>query len=445
MRILSFTAGAASMYCGSCLRDNALAGELMRQGHAVVLMPLYTPTRTDEKNVSEKRVFLGGISIYLEQKLSLFRHTPKFLDRLWDLPGVISLFAGRGVTVDPGQLGALTVSMLEGVAGHQHKEIANLARWLRDEPKFDIVSLPFTLLISLAKPLREAVGCPIVCNLQGEELFLDGLTEPWRSRAIDLIRSQVGDVDGFIAVSHYQARHMTSYLGIAPERIQVVPLGINLDGYRLIARERRTPRRIGYFARVAPEKGLDLLAEAYCLLRKRTDVGPCVFEAAGYIAPEQRGYLAGVKQRFEKAGLTDEFHYHGELDREAKLRFLQSLDVLSLPATYDEPKGFPVLEAMANGVPVVQPRRGAFPEMVETTGGGLLVDPDSPEALATGLAAVLNDHELAARLGRAGYEGVRQHYSIELSAERTLAAYSTIRLGSISGNGGSGVLLDSHK
>jgi glycosyltransferase involved in cell wall biosynthesis len=426
MRILSLTAGAANMYCGSCLRDNALAAELLRQGHDVVLMPLYTPTRTDETNVSQNRVFLGGISIYLEQKVSLFRRTPKLLDRLWDLPGVISLFAGRGVTVDPAQLGALMVSMLEGVSGHQRKEIENLAAWLRHEPEFDVVSLPFTLLISLAKPLREAARCPVVCSLQGEELCLDGLVEPWRSRALELIRSQVNDVDGFIAVSRYQARHMTGYLGIPAERIQVVPLGINLDGHRFVPRQRRSPWRAGYFGRIAPEKGLDLLAEAYCLLRRREDVGPCVLEAAGYMAPEQRGYLAAVEQRLEKAGLRGEFRYHGELDRAGKLRFLQSMDVLSLPATYDEPKGLPVLEAMANGVPVVQPRRGAFPEMIEHTGGGLLVDPDSPAALAEGLAAVLVDPALAMSLGQAGFNGVRQHYNVALMAERTVVACSAI-------------------
>ncbi|NOT60097.1 MAG: glycosyltransferase family 1 protein, partial [Acidobacteria bacterium] len=64
MRILYFTAGAAGMYCGSCLRDNALATELMRQGHDVTLVPLYTPTLTDEPNVSQEKVLFGGISVY---------------------------------------------------------------------------------------------------------------------------------------------------------------------------------------------------------------------------------------------------------------------------------------------------------------------------------------------------------------------------------------------
>ena len=87
MKITYITAGAGGMYCGSCIRDNALATALTRKGHDVTLLPLYTPTRTDEENVSQQRVFFGGISVYLEQYVSLFRKTPWLLDRLWSRRG----------------------------------------------------------------------------------------------------------------------------------------------------------------------------------------------------------------------------------------------------------------------------------------------------------------------------------------------------------------------
>ena len=97
MRILSITAGAAGMYCGSCLRDNALAIELMARGHEVTLVPVYTPTLTDDDNVSRRDVLFGGISVYLQQHSSIFRRVPRFLDRLWDSPRLIGAFAGRGM------------------------------------------------------------------------------------------------------------------------------------------------------------------------------------------------------------------------------------------------------------------------------------------------------------------------------------------------------------
>ena len=123
MRITYITAGAGEMYCGSCIRDNALAAELIASGHDVELLPMYVPTLTDEENVSANRVFYGGISVYLEQYLSIFRHTPWLLDRLWESPWLLRTVAGRGVQTRPERLGDLTVSVLEGHHGNQAKEI----------------------------------------------------------------------------------------------------------------------------------------------------------------------------------------------------------------------------------------------------------------------------------------------------------------------------------
>ena len=201
MKILAITAGAANMYCGSCLRDNALAAELMAQGHDVVLVPLYTPTLTDEPNVSRKRVFFGGISVYLEQHVAPLRYTPAWLDGLWDSWPVLKAASRRSIAVSPRRLGELTISMLRGEEGRQRKEFHKLVHWLNSEPAPDVVSLPNSLLIGLARPLKEALGRPVCCTLQGEDLFLEGLGEQWRTQAHELIRAQVDHVDAFVAVS----------------------------------------------------------------------------------------------------------------------------------------------------------------------------------------------------------------------------------------------------
>src|SRR5262245_47008225 len=142
MRILSLTAGAATMYCGSCLRDNALAAELIRQGHDVTLLPFYTPTLTDEENVSrEEQVFFGGISVYLEQHMPWFR-TPRLLDRLLDAPSVIKAFTSGSIAVDPKQLGAMTVSTLRGTDGNQRKETEKLIEFVKGEPLPEVINVP---------------------------------------------------------------------------------------------------------------------------------------------------------------------------------------------------------------------------------------------------------------------------------------------------------------
>lgn len=416
MKLLVLTAGAADMYCGSCLRDNALAAALMARGHEVVLMPIYTPTTTDEANVSQSRVFFGGISVYLEQNVPLFRHTPALLDRIWDSNAVLKMASKRQIRIDPTFLGEMTVSMLKGAEGYQRKEVDKLIRFLKHESTFDIASLPFALLIGLAKPLKQALGCPIVCTLQGEDLFLDQLHEPWKTQARELIRQAVPHVDHFIAVSEYYAKFMSQYVGIPGDRITVVPLGINTKGHEPASLRTEPPFTIGYFARIAPEKGLHVLCDAYHRLRHRPGVPDTRLVAGGYLLEEHREYLVGCQRRMRDWGLDGQFTYAGAPDRAGKIALLRSFDIFSVPTTYADPKGLFLLEAMANGLPVVQPRHGAFPEIIARTGGGVMVAPEEPDALADALNSLLRDRDRAAAFGAAGAAGVRAHYTVDQMA-----------------------------
>ncbi|HYO99036.1 MAG TPA: glycosyltransferase family 4 protein [Pyrinomonadaceae bacterium] len=434
MKILYLTAGAANMYCGSCLRDNALATELIRQGHDVMLLPVYTPTLTDERNVSRTdKILFGGISVYLQQHASLFRRTPWLVDKLWDSTAALKLAARRSIAVNPKLLGELTVSMLRGEDGRQRKEFDKMAHWLREQETPDVVTLPNSLLLGLARPIKQALSRPVVCTLQGEDLFLDGLDDSYRRTSLELIRASVEHVDAFVAVSESYAAFMSEHLQIPATKMRVVPLGINLDDYeardvkKTAAQTGADVFTIGYFARVAPEKGLHVLCEAYRRLREHADVGEARLEAAGYLAPDHEEYLRGIERQMKEWGLGAEFHYRGALGREEKIAFLRNSDVLSVPATYDEPKGISLLEAMACGVPVVQPRRGGFTEVVERTQGGLLVEPDDAGALAAGIYELWKNPARRAELGERGARGVREHYSVARMAERALEVYRQVK------------------
>jgi glycosyltransferase involved in cell wall biosynthesis len=420
VRILQLTAGAAGMYCGTCLRDNSLAAALMKLGHDVTLLPLYTPTLTDEANVSNEKIFFGGISVYLEQNYALFRKTPWLLDKLWDSKAALKMAAKSTIPVDPHFLGEMTVSMLQVEHGRLDKELKKMLQWLEAEPRPDIVNLPYTLLIGLAAPLKKLLERPVCCTLQGEDLFLEGLQEPYKTRALDLIRENIPYIDCFLAVSEYYAEFMCRYLGIPEHKMEVAPLGVSTDGYRAGPSAANAKPRVGYFARIAPEKGLHILAEALKIVK---DSGfDCSFEAAGYMAPEQKVYLSGIEKHLKEHGV--EFRYHGALDRPQKIAYLESLDVLSTPTVYADPKGMFVLEAMAAGVPVVQPDHGAFPEIIRKTGGGLLVGPENPQSLADGLLRILRDRELRADLARRAYSGVREHYRVDAMAQRTVEIFA---------------------
>jgi glycosyltransferase involved in cell wall biosynthesis len=339
---------------------------------------------------------------------------------------MLQLASRRSISTSPKMLGELTVSMLKGEAGFQNKEILKLTEWLSHESAPDIVSLPYTLLLGMAKPIKEALRRPIVCTLQGEDLFLEGLQEPYQSEAKDLIRANLKHIDAFISVSEYYADFMPGYLGIPADKIRVVPLGINLQGYEMRKREPEQPFTVGFFARIAPEKGLHVLAEAYRILRQNKRLPNARLEAAGYLAPEHKGYLNDIERDMKQEGLDGEFNYRGALDRDQKIAFLRKLDVLSVPATYDEPKGMFLLEAMACGVAVVQPRRGGFTEILEKTDGGLLVEADNPKSLADGILRLSKDPSLAEKLGQNGFQKVREHYSVAQMADRALEVYEDV-------------------
>ena len=430
MRITSITAGASGMYCGSCIRDNALAAALTRRGHEVTLLPLYTPTRTDEENVSQKRVFFSGISVYLEEYVSLFRWTPWLLDRLWESPWLLRLVSGRMKT-DPGQLGGLTVSMLEGTHGHQRKEFDKLVHWLRDQPRPDVIDISNSMLIGIAEPLKEALGCPVNCTLQGENIFLSHLPEPYRSRAVALIREQVAHVDSFVAVSDYYAGCMSRYLEVPGAKMHVVPLGVDVDRFRPGDDAPGGPLTIGYFGRIAPEKGIHRLCDAFATLRGRGEIDGCRVELAGYLGPEHADYWRKIESGIGDRDLSADIHYRGELELGDKVAFMQGLDLFVVPAEYDDPKGLSLIEAMACGVPVVAPRRGTYTELVERTGGGVLVEPEDDGALEQTLAALAADPERRSELGRRAAEGVRTRYSTDEMTTRALDVYARLTAGAV--------------
>lgn len=424
MRIAYITAGAAGMYCGSCMHDNTLAAALLAAGHDVLLVPTYTPIRTDEPDMSQRRIFFGGINVYLQQKLALFRHTPWTLDRVLDAPGLLRWVSRFAVKTQAQELAELTLSMLRGKQGHQSKEVDKLVQWLATDVRPEIVNVTAMLLGGMVPELKRRLGVPVLITLQGDDIFLDSLPEPYRAEALGLIHDFCGLIDGFLATSAYYADYMADYFRIKREHIHVVYPGLNLAGHG--GRRASAPNgvcTIGYFARICPEKGLHVLAEAFRLLQQTPGVPPCRLRVAGWLGENNRPYFEDIKRRIREWGLEERFAYEEAPDHASKVRFLQSLDVLSVPTTYREPKGLYVLEAWANGVPVVQPRHGSFPELIEATGGGLLVKPDDPDDLARGLRQLLQNQAHREELGRKGREAVHSRFQAARMAQETVAVY----------------------
>lgn len=429
MKIAYLAAGAANMYCGSCLHDNTLATALLKSGADVVLVPTYTPMRLDEPSVSQSRVLFGGINLYLQEKFSLFRYTPRFVDRLFDASWLLRWIGKLDFSVDASQLGSLTISMLEGEQGHVRKEVFKLVEFLAEHIQPQIVHLTNALLVGMVHEIKQQLGVPVVCSLSGEDIFFDKLTPRFRNRAQQLMRERAAEVDHFVALNRYYADVMCDYLQLDPGRVSVIPHGLKLDGHAP-----RRPRldgelRIGYLARVCRDKGLHNLVEAFALLARDSSLPPVRLVAAGYLGAADRPYLQQVEQRIAAAGLQDRFEYRGELSREEKLAFLQSLDVFCVPTEYRESKGLSILEALANGVPVVQPAHGSFVELVTDSGGGLLFTPGDHHDLADKLRQLIRAPDEAAALGARGRASILERYNDAVMARRTLELYRQVLAG----------------
>jgi glycosyltransferase involved in cell wall biosynthesis len=424
MRIAYLAAGAAGMYCGACLHDNTLAAALLAAGEDVLLVPTYTPLRTDEASVSLDRVYFGGAKVYLAQRWALFRRRFAPLDGLLNSRLVTRWLGRMRVSVDARRLGPLTVSILKGEEGPLRQELTELVDWLAADVRPDVVHLSNALLAGWAGPIRRRLSVPVVSSLAGEDVFLELLPPPHYDEARRLLTERCRDVTACVAYNRYYADFMIDYAGLDAERVEVIPLGLNLTGYGpRPPRAPGAPPTLGYFARIHPDKGLHLLVEAFCRLAEDERLAGLRLLAGGYLAPDQRHYLDEQRRRLRDCGLEDRFTYAGELDRAGKIALLQSMDVMCLPTVYRESKGLPALEALAAGVPVVLPAHGGFPELIADTGGGELFKPADTAALAEVLCPLLLDTARAAELGRRGQEAIRQRYSAEVMAARTRELY----------------------
>lgn len=410
------------MFCGSCMHDNTWARSLKKQGAQVTLLPTYTALRLDEHDESRHKVFLGGINVYLDYRLPLWREVPRALTRWLDNPAVIGLATRLGISNNAQRLGELTLAMLAGETGPEAREVAELADFLADGLRPDAICFSNALLVGAVRSLRRKFAGKIYCVLQGDDIFLQDLLEPYRRQALAAIRERAQDFDGFLVHSAYYRDFMTEFLGLPPEKFHVISLGIDLEGHdgQPIA-NKGDMFTVGYFARVCKEKGLHQIIDAFRILHARHP--NTRLRAAGYLGPRDRAYFQKLRKSARDLGTAFEYAGSPETHRD-KVEFLKTLDVLSVPTVYREPKGLYVLEALANGVPVVQPAHGAFPEMLEATGGGLLVSPGDPEDLAHALEELMKDPAGRLQFARRGRAAVHAHYNDSAMARRTLEIFS---------------------
>lgn len=423
MNIVLLTPGTGSYHCGVCMRDNALAKELIRLGHRAVMLPMYLPLTLDESAASpETPIFFGGVSTYLREKIPFLRKMPRWLDRLLSARPLLKLLAGKAARTGGPEVAEMTLSMLRGEHGNQSSELEELIAWLRvafDGKKPDAIWLSTALQAGLARRLREELNIPVIGFLQGEDSFLDGLG-PTANETWKLLSERMQDASAWVAPSRYYAALMAKRLNWPPEKLHIIPNGVTPAAVSQLS-TLNPQLTIGFLARFVPGKGIGLLIEAFILLQR--EMPEVRLRCAGSMTAADARYVETLKARLAAAGCAEKVEWLPNVSLEEKHAFLASLTVFSVPATYSEAFGMYVIEALAAGTPVVLPELSAFPELVNTSGGGVLFFPGENERdfvknLATALMTLLRDPARTQALGAAARAAAASEYSMTRLAER---------------------------
>ncbi len=429
MKIIQITPGSGdNFYCENCLRDLEMVKALRSQGHDVLMVPLYLPLQIKkDEDVANAPIFFGGVNVYLQQKFTLFQKTPRWLDKWLDSKRLLKWVAPKAGMTSARDLGETMLSMLRGEHGRQLKELNRLMDWLAlEENKPDVVCLSNVLLAGLAASLKTRLQVPVICWLQDEACFVDTLEQPYADDVWDLLRhASQEEMDGFVSVSEFYKKRMIQRLGVASDKVEVIPLGVNVDLYTPAQKPPSVPV-IGFLSRLCKVRGLDTLVEAFIQLKRRDSLSTVRLHIAGGSNAADEAFIRSLKSQLDQAGLLGDVSFEEDFTLEARHRFLENVSVVCVPETEQAAHALYVLEAQIMGVPVVEPRMGALPEIVEATGGGLLYEGHSVDAVAQALIPLLKEPEKARALGAKGRDGVLINFDVKDMAKRIVQYYETV-------------------
>lgn len=426
MKIVHIIPGSGgSFYCGNCLRDSKYVRALKDLGHQVIKVPLYLPIFDDAHDLDEVPVFYGAVNLYLKQQFPIFRHMPSFVKHALDSKSVLHMAAKKAGSTRAKGLEEMTISMLLGEDGGQKDELEKLVDWLADEAKPDVVHLSNALLLGLAHRIKEKVKIPMICSLQDEDVWVDAMTDQYKSKVWDLMSERGNDIDVFIPVSDFYSAEIHKRMTIPEEKMKTVHLGVDTSDYKPVAVAKKEPV-IGYISRMCEENGLAVLVDAFILLRKNEKYKSVKLKITGGKTGDDLSYIKEQKLKISTSGLENDVYWAEEFEGDERQKFFDSVRIISVPVLNGEAFGLYQLEAMASGIPMVQPALGAFPEVINISGGGVIYGENTPENLANALSELILDIDKIQELSELAVKGVSSHFDIHAQAKRMVDIYQSV-------------------
>ncbi len=426
MKIIHIIPGSGGrFYCGNCLRDSKYFDALRKMGLDVSKLPMYLPLFEIEEDQDEVPVFYGAISIYLKQMFPIFEKAPAWFDRLLNSKPMLKLASSMAGSTRAKGLEEMTISMLEGEKGKQHEELEHMTNWLRDHYKPDVIHLSNALLLGLAKRLKEKLNVPIVCTLQDEDVWVDVMTDQSREIVWNLMHENATYVDHFISVSQYFTDVIHNKMKLPENQITSIHIGIDPADYQY-RNSGDKGRSVGFISRMCHENGMDILVDAFILLKKQTGYDDVKLILTGGYTGDDKVFLKQVRKKLKKNKLLTSVDYHHNFEGEGRQEFFAKTSMISVPVRNGEAFGIYIAESMASGIPVIQPNLGAFPEVVGLSGGGIIYDKNTPEALAASLKKLLDNPSELRQMSEDARKGAEQHLDIHKLATGLIEVYQEV-------------------
>ena len=418
MKVLFVTPGSGDGYfCGNCYRDNLMAQALHRAGHEVTVVPLYLPLKHIGKLQGAAPLFFPATTYYVEQKTG--RRSPRWLRNLFDSKPALGMAASFSGTTTAEGMEDMTFSMIEGTDRTFLRHADELTRWIKQEGQPDIIHLSSSLLIGIAKHIKEQLDIPLVCSLQDEEVWIDTLAPQYAQRAWQGICNGAKWVDRFVTTSHYYENVVHRRLPHFPA-VEVIYPGVEISRYQTDAWPDHPT--IGFFYRMNELDGLDILAEAFVMLKERNSIPHLKLRIGGGYMATDKGFLSKVRKTLKphEKDVTIEEEYTWKHHPQ----FYRDISVLAVPLRFQEGVGLYLCEAFAAGRPAVEPKTGSFPEIIDEA--GITYQPNTAAALAEALERLLTDDELMASCSSRALHLSKTRYNDELTAHRLLKTYHEI-------------------
>jgi glycosyltransferase involved in cell wall biosynthesis len=220
-----------------------------------------------------------------------------------------------------------------------------------------------------------------------------------------------------ITSSQETAREIHRAFGVSPRKLRMVYNGLDAEFFHPRNGEPKKPQTLLFVGNTDDaKKGVDYLLRAMTLLPDSVTLT---------VVDEGLPVKTYAPQLARKLGVTSRVTFTGRISAESLRRFYNTSEVVVLPSLY-EGFGLPAAEAMVCGTPVVATRAGALPEVVGEEGGGILVPPRDPHALAAAILKVLQEEELRKKMGVLGRQRVESLFTWPKVAERTVEVYKEL-------------------